>query len=262
MKTLKNILHNKIMEPEEIQKIIDEIEFERRDADHRDAEDRRDSEEEEEEVGIRLDDPIECMKIQFPATVLIIGISETGKTTTLKNIIYINRDQFHRIWLLAPFADKPIYDFIPKKYRITDPTDADLETIFQEQQMNPDMKTCIICDDCIGRINFARGKISKMLAATGRHANVSFIIVNQYLNDISPIVRDNAKVLFITKVKSHCVDTVFKLSGAFSSKMDCMRFLHAACQDYRVVRFNLTGYHKKEYSVFKSFLPRKFKLNY
>jgi hypothetical protein len=198
---------------------------------------------EEDRGTVRLDDPIECLKIKFPATIIIAGITETGKTTLLTNIIYLNRNQFHRIWLLSPFAHKEIYDYIPKKYKITDPTDVDLENIFQEQENNPEMRTCIICDDCIGRINFSRGRISKLLATTGRHVNVSFIIVNQYLNDINPLVRDNAKILFVTKVKGHCIDTIYKLTGAFYSKQYCFEFLQNTCKDYRVVRFDLSGYH-------------------
>jgi hypothetical protein len=219
--------------------------------------------EEEDNVGeIRLDNPIECLKIKFPATVIIAGITKTGKTTLLTNIIYLNRNQFHRIWLLSPFAQKEIYDYIPKKYKITDPTDVDLENIFQEQENNPEMRTCIICDDCIGRINFSKGRISKILATTGRHVNVSFIVVNQYLNDINPVVRDNAEILFVTKVKGHCIDTIYKLAGAFSSKQHCFTFLQNTCKDYRIVRFDLSGYHDRDYYVFQSVLPRKFKLNY
>ena len=84
----------------------------------------------------------------------------------------------------------------------------------------------------------------------------------QYLNNISPIVRDNATYLFITKLKSHCIDSVYKMTSCFNSKTECKKFLDAACKDYNVIRFNLTGYNVKEYYVFKNKKSRNFVIKY
>jgi hypothetical protein len=211
---------------------------------------------------VKLTEIEKALKIEFPSTVLIAGATNTGKTMLMLNLIYANAKQFNRIYLLSPIADDPIYDFIPGKYRISNPSDADLQFILDEQKKNRHVKTCIICDDCIGKINFDKGQISKMITTTGRHFNLSFIVIMQYLNNIHPIIRDNAKVLFITKLKSHCVDSIYGMTSCFQSKNQCRMYLNNVCRDFRVCRFNLTGYNDEEVVVFTNKIPRNFRLNF
>jgi hypothetical protein len=212
---------------------------------------------------VRLTDISKALKMEWPSTAIIAGATGTGKTMLMINLIYANARNFNRIFLLSPIADDPIYDFIPKKYRISNPSDVDLQNILQEQHRKRYLKTLIICDDCIGKINFDRGNISKMITTTGRHFNLSFIIVMQYLNNIHPIIRDNAKVLFVTKLKTHCLDSIVNLTSCFSGKTQCRNFLNDACRNFQIVRFNLTGYQDTdEVMVFKNRLPRKFILNF
>jgi hypothetical protein len=233
---------------DDYQKIIDELDDEL-------------PEPEQTEEPPELTDLRDALTLKWPSTVIIAGATDTGKTMLMKNIIYQNALAFNRIYLLSPLADEDVYNFIPKKYRISNPTEADLIQILEEQKKNKHVKTCIICDDCIGKINFANGAISKMITTTGRHYDLSLIIVMQYLNNIAPIIRDNAKYLFVTKLKSHCVDSIYSITSSFSSKAACKRFLDETCRDYRVIRFNLTGYNK-EIIVFDNKIPRNFKLNF
>src|SRR5579875_1802881 len=139
----------------------------------------------QELINTNIDD---ALKLGFPATILICGSTKTGKSELMKNIIYKNYKQFNRIFLLCPFAKNEFYNFIPDKYKIEDPSDADLTLIYNDCQNNPNISTLIIADDCISKINFERGVASKIITATGRHINLSLIIVMQYLNNISPIV--------------------------------------------------------------------------
>jgi len=134
---------------------------------------------EQTEEPPELTDLRDALTLKWPSTVIIAGATDTGKTMLMKNIIYQNALAFNRIYLLSPLADEDVYNFIPKKYRISNPTEADLIQILEEQKKNKHIKTCIICDDCIGKINFANGAISKMITTTGRHYDLSLIIVMQ-----------------------------------------------------------------------------------
>ena len=50
--------------------------------------------------------------------------------------------------------------------------------------------------------------------------------------------------------------------SCFNSKNECKKFLDAACKDYNVIRFNLTGYNVPEYYVFKNKKSRNFVIKY
>ena len=244
---------------EKINQILEELDNEQQDPKDTEEVVEQDNDDEQNIINTDIDD---ALKLEFPSTILICGSTKTGKSELMKNIIYKNYKKFNRIYLLCPFAKDKFYDFIPDKYKIEDPSDADLTLIYKDCQENPNINTLIIADDCISKINFERGAASKIISATGRHINLSLIIVMQYLNNISPIVRDNATYLFITKLKSHCIDSVYKLTSCFNSKTECKKFLDAACKDFNVVRFNLTGYNNREYYVFKNKKSRNFVIKY
>src|SRR5579875_462566 len=213
-----------------------------------------DIENDENVINSEFDD---ALILDWPSVIIIAGSTCTGKSELMKNIVYKNYKNFNRIYLLCPNANNSFYNFINDKYKIKDPCDADLQTIYDDCCKNPNIKTLIILNDCIERVNFRNGAASE-ITTCGRYVNVSMIIVMQYLNKISPVIRDNAKYLFATKLKSHCVNTVFEITSCFNNKNTCKRFLDVACKNYQVVRFNLTGYNKKDYLVFKNKKARNF----
>ena len=255
---------------EKINQILEELELEDQEQEHDNYKQEptkittKQKDEEFDYVQNAINSNIEdALTLEFPSTIIIAGSTKTGKSELMKNIIYKNYKQFNRIYLLCPFANTDkFYSFIPEKYRIEDPTDGDLTLIYNDCINNKNINTLIIADDCISKLNFERGAASKIISATGRHINLSLIIVMQYLNNISPIIRDNSTYLFVTKLKSRSIKTIYDMTSCFNSEIECKRFLDTTCKDYNVIRFNLTGYNTKEYYVFKNKKSRNYVLKY
>src|SRR5579875_3662010 len=134
------------IDEEKINQILEELEEEQ-------AVKKEEDVEQEEEQNERLinTDIDQALKLEFPSTVLICGSTNTGKSELMKNIIYKNYKQFNRIYLLCPFAKDKFYDFIPDKYKIEDPCDADLNLIYKDCLENRNLSTLIIADDCISK---------------------------------------------------------------------------------------------------------------
>src|SRR5579885_3472467 len=155
------------IDEEKINQILEELEDNEHDTKNIEVVE-RDVEEQENIINTDID---QALKLEFPSTVLICGSTKTGKSELMKNIIYKNYKQFNRIYLLCPFAKDKFYDFIPDKYKIEDPCDADLNLIYKDCQQNPNISTLIIADDYISKTNFQQGAASKIITATGRHIN-------------------------------------------------------------------------------------------
>jgi len=68
------------------------------------------------------------------------------------------------------------------------------------------------------------------------------------------MIRDNCKVLFVTRLKEHSLKTCFELWILQEFK----QFMGFSCKDYNVVRFDLTG--SREVRVFNPGVCNKFKI--
>ena len=213
---------------------------------------------------IELTAPTQAIQMKFPALIIIGGMTESGKTNLLRYILKENHQSFNRIWALCPTADLLVeYQFIPRKFTITNPTEEDVDNILQDQIKFKHLKTCVVLDDCIGSLNFQNSKIFDKLASSSRHFKLTTFILIQDLKKLSPCIRDNAKYLFITKLKEHSLKICYELSSSFKTEKKFKRFMNQVCKNYQVVKFNLTAnYNDTPYCMFKPPLVSKFKFSF
>jgi hypothetical protein len=116
----------------------------------------------------------------------------------------------------------------------------------------------LIFDDVLGKIRFQNSNLFDYVASSCRHFRLHCFLLVQDLKKLSPTIRDNSKVLFVTKLKEHSLKTCFELSSNFASYQQFKEFMGFACKDYNVVRFDLTG--NGEVRVFNPGVCNKFKI--
>jgi hypothetical protein len=58
-------------------------------------------------------------------------------------------------------------------------------------------KVLLILDDLISDLNFHQSKTLKTIYSRGRHIGLSIILTTQYLNSISPLIRNNSDYIFV-----------------------------------------------------------------
>ena len=203
-----------------------------------------------EEGKLEITPTKEALEIIVPSLTIIAGMSDSGKTNLIKHFIRQHHHRFNRVICMCPTLDlQESYDFLEPSYLIREPTEDHISALLEEQRQYPGLQTCLILDDCIGSLKF-KSQIFDKVASTGRHFRLTTFIVIQDLKKLTPTIRDNAKVMFITKLKQHSLECCFELSNGFNNHNEFNAYIQQACSEYRVVRFNLSANEKKTYLCF------------
>ena len=170
-----------------------------------------------------------------PYRILIIGVSGSGKTNTLLNLIN-NQPDIDKIYLHAkdPYGDK--YQFLIKKRESTglrhfnDPKafieySNDMQDVYKNiNHYNPDKenKIVIVFDDMIADMinNKILNSIVTELFIRGRKINISLVFITQSYFKVPKDVRLNTTHFFIMRIPNkrelqqiainHSSDMVFK----------------------------------------------------
>jgi hypothetical protein len=212
-------------------------------------------------IHSRLDDSKKCMDLKFPSLTIIAGMSESGKTNLMKHLIRLHASKFHRIVVLCPTLDlQSSYECIDPNCLIREPSSGDIEKIMEQQSKFPNLRTMLILDDCLGSVRF-RDNVFDRLASSGRHYNISTFIIIQDLKKITPTIRDNAKVMYVTKLKSHSLEACFDISNGFTNKSEFLTYINSNCRNHQIIRFNLSGDCEIPYMTFNPGICPKFRLS-
>jgi len=116
----------------------------------------------------------------------------------------------------------------------------------------------LIFDDVLGNMHFQNSNLFDYIASSCCHFRLHAFLLVQDLKKLSPTIRDNCKVLFVTLLKEHSLKTCFELSFNFGSFQEFKQFMGFSCKDYNVVRFDLTG--SGEVRLFNPGVCNKFKI--
>jgi energy-coupling factor transporter ATP-binding protein EcfA2 len=214
----------------------------------------------EQEEELFLSPVEECLDLDDFGTTLICGSTESGKTTLVKHLIRYNALSYHKIYLLCSTVDlQDEYSFLPRQ-AILPVTEDSVKQIVEGQEANPNQRVAVIMDDCIGKIKFQNSNLFDHLASSCRHYRIKLFILIQDMKKLSPTLRDNCKVLFVTRLKEHSLKVCYELSSNFGSFQEFKSFMSQACQNYNVVRFDLTG--KGEVRVFNTGVCHRFRITW
>lgn len=146
-------------------------------------------------------DPLE---IEPFSLIVIAGQTRSGKTNLVKSIIRRNALSWNRVFLLSPTLGLQDYNFLPPQFCLHDASKMPsfIKRLKEQQRKYTNVKTCLVLDDCVGSLKF-NDKLFDELATTLRHYRMTMFVLVQDLKKITPTIRDNAVLLFVTKLKEH-----------------------------------------------------------
>lgn len=199
----------------------------------------------------------------------IVGITGTGKTHFLRELVYQNCKRFNNIIVISPSADslnknfnRKNYDFISNKHIIASPSVDKIKSIIEDQKKArvglyyPEL--LLICDDLIGTIDTHNSKEFDKLYCTGRQYGVTTCILTQYYKSLGPVIRNNLGCLFITKIRNNCLEELYKNQNVITKRKRFITYMNKLCKDFNIIRFNMVGYDSDNIYISKVEDNRKF----
>jgi Poxvirus A32 protein len=145
--------------------------------------------------------------IHVPFRLIVTSKTNTGKSHYALWVLYWLCDQLDQLCVMCPTLDKRDFDFAtvtsPEHiFREYDP--ETLESLWNSQQSLIDKGArpphiCLLIDDCI----FAMKKTDPVIGrifTSGRHVNLSIIVISQKFRLLQPAVRANADFIVIGKI--------------------------------------------------------------
>jgi hypothetical protein len=208
----------------------------------------------EPEPLFRLCNADKALSIEPGGCIIICGMTKSGKTQLQQNMIVVNHHKFNRIIALCGTADLTRdYNYLPKRFVHGQFNEGTVKQILEDQERNPKRKTLLVIDDLIGKSGLKiKGETFDKIASSCRHYNLTVVFIVQNLLKLSTTIRDNACVLFITKIKGNSVKAANDMSSAFRTVGKCQEFLNQSSVDYQVTRMDLQpGYSNDIVQVFK-----------
>ena len=157
-------------------------------------------------------------------TYLLVGKTNTGKTTFLKALLTNLGRQFDLIVGFSKTKFKGSINYCPPQFQFDDWNEDKIEKLMNWMQhlVKYNIKVAIILDDMIGDIKVHNNRVFDKLATRCRHYNITLFIVSQYLLKLSPPLRSNANYLICTRMTRE--DEIKCLWKEFGSSMDWPSF--------------------------------------
>jgi len=140
----------------------------------------------------------ECLNVDQFGVSIIAGMTESGKTNLVKQIIRYNSQNYHKVYLICSTIDlKSEYDCLPKQ-AVLPLSEESIEEVLEEQKRKNKQRAALIFDDVLGKMHFQNSNLFDYLASSCRHFRLHAFLLVQDLKKLSPMIRDNCKVLFVT----------------------------------------------------------------
>ncbi len=172
---------------------------------------------------------------------VIIGKRNTGKSYLLRDILSHIHSQFDCVSVFSQtehlnhFYEK----FIPKFLIHREWDENKIEKIFkvQENSKNNDTKHnfALIFDDMISEAGVWRNNaFIKKIFLEGRHYNLGFFLLTQFVNALPPYAKNNIDYIFILQQQNNEEkERLYKeFGGAFGSKKEFVKILDLITENY------------------------------
>ena len=153
-------------------------------------------------------------EIKIPFRIIISSKSNSGKSTYCKYLLYKLSNKFDRVYIIS-YTSEDGYDEIASKYfDYFDQTIIGNIIKHQEKKKTMDINpkypkeshrkyvykyppVCIILDDLCGNVNMVYSQAIDKIYATGRHYNISIILITQKFHAVSNLIRTNASYIIL-----------------------------------------------------------------
>jgi len=112
-------------------------------------------EEEAEEVEDILLSPVEeCLDIDAFGVSIIAGMTESGKTNLVKQIIRYNSQNYHKIYLICSTIDLQSKSDCLAKQAVLPLSEESIKKVLEEQKRKNKQGVALIFDDVLGKMHF------------------------------------------------------------------------------------------------------------
>jgi hypothetical protein len=169
------------------------------------------------------------------ATLLIVGMRGSGKTTFMRNVMYSMRHTLDMAVFMCPSADVRdefrqflpssfIYDFDAERLATIVNAQGQLAAEAGSSKFDSLRRVGIILDDCMFDAKYMRSKTMRNIIMNGRHNRFFFMNCTQHAPDFPKGMRGNLDTIVVfPPANDEVFDTVYKnlLSGAFQSRDEC-----------------------------------------
>lgn len=151
--------------------------------------------------------------ISDDSVVVFIGRRRTGKSYTLKDLLYNNRNIPYGYVCSATEEASPFFkDFIPSSYISTEFSEKAIGDILTRQKKirekqlsgdpkfkNIDPRMLVVLDDCLYDDSWSKTIPIRNIFMNGRHYKLFFLLTMQYVMGIPPALRTNIDYTFIMR---------------------------------------------------------------
>lgn len=178
----------------------------------------------------------------------IVGKRNSGKSYLLKHLLLYEAHLFSKIIVCSSTeAVNHFYsDLIPKNCIYDSYTEEFGEKLIagltRENSSIPkseQKKVLLILDDLVGSINFQHSKTITKIFSMGRHISLGVCIVTQYLNAISPVIRNNLDFLMVGQQNHSSVDLLQQqFQSGNITKAEFMQMYYRCTIDYQFLVVN------------------------
>lgn len=155
--------------------------------------------------------------MELPATMGIFGRSGSGKTCLTRAFLRRFRDSWKKIFLITGTQYngeyKGLQEELGSKLGVLPMTALkSLSTIIKIQervvQQNKKFPICVILDNFVGHKNLHMDPNFELLASSGRHLQITTVILAQRAKKMPPVIRDNLHYLWVSRVSRQDLETI------------------------------------------------------
>lgn len=162
----------------------------------------------------KTNNTISSINLQLPSRLVLLGPSQSGKTTIIRHIIKHLKSQFNicSIWWFGSSANEETWLSPKFRYDRISKTKIDAIRVLMRKPAFKSTHSIIVLDDVISE-KFHRERWWSDFIATSRHDNITVLIGMQYLKSLSPQIRDNVQQYIICSLNNGTCDALHSLSN-------------------------------------------------
>lgn len=206
----------------------------------------------------------------IPSVHLMVAAPKSGKSHLIKYLVY-RLAKSRRIDYCVVFCGTTFnnnYNYLPKNYVFSNYNEDVLSQIMQQQQ-NSNKIVCLIFDDCVSfEQMFRHSQLFNKLITEHRHYKALIFIATQYINKVSPTIRECCGYYWIFAQRTkRAYEAIYETVGCNSHDdlISFKNFIQNNTGNYYVIFADRMEAPDKMYKKFKAPPPRdmpRFYLNY
>jgi hypothetical protein len=181
-------------------------------------------------------------------TLTLVAKRNSGKSFLVKHLLQYEAYKFAKIFVICPTESINHFysDIIPANCIFDTYSEEWAEMLIMKltiansnKKPEEQKKVLLILDDLISDLDFHHSKTLKNIYSRGRHYGLGILVTTQYLNSISPLIRNNTDYLFVGQQNKQSVELLqAQFQSGDISKIDFMKMYYRCTTDYNFLLIN------------------------